>query len=130
MEGVSGLLSRSPHHDRPRPRPRPRCVRERQTQGGFPPTASLFLLCQICSALGFSPQPPRGCNLEVITELSQKQPCAVCWGGGTDGLGEGASQGDRSIRQSAFPELPVGVLLSATPHFLEEDIESREPLRG
>lgn len=122
-EGVHGLLSNCPHRDQPR------CVRERQTQEGSHQQPASPGCARSVLASGFSPRHPRGCNPELITQLSQKQPCAVCWGGGTDGPGEGISQGDRSIRQSAFPKLPGGG--SPVCHPLppvQEDTES--PLRG
>lgn len=43
-------------------------------KGSFPPPASLSCLCQDLFWLwGFPPWSPRGYNLELTTELSQKQ---------------------------------------------------------
>lgn len=89
----------------PTPGPTTSCREQADTGRGPTTSQPLLVLPRMVLALGFSSLIPRGGNPELATELSRRRQ-ACCQGGGADGLGEGTSQGDRSIRQSTFPKLP------------------------
>lgn len=88
-------------------------ARERQTQKGFPPPASLFCLCQDPFWLqGFPPSSPRGCNPELTTELSQKQRmCCLSgmgnrWAGREPAKETAISQSIPAVPRLGFSRLP------------------------